>query len=562
MKTAAIYARVSTAEQAREGTSLDSQTVACRNFAAEEEFTVVKEVREDGSGAKLERPGLEDIRDMAARGEIEGLIVYDPDRLTRSLAHLMLLTEEFEKRHIALLFVNTPREDTPEGKMLFSMRGIFAEYERAKIMERSRRGKEARVKEGKILPGGNSPYGYKFLYGQNMMEIVEEEAIWVRRMFDWALTDRCSLRQIARRLDEAGVPTKSGLHHWHPETVKSILVNPMYAGRWHYGRRTSIAARVPKPGRQPAKDSRHVRPYEECISAPVPSIVSSEQVGAAIRQIERNAAKSGRNNVKHQYLLRSLLICGLCGYRMFGHTKDPNGKKKKRVYECAGRTRVRTNLPISQRCPCTGYNAEGIEGLEAIVWGEIVRQLSNPDLILSTLEGRNDDRLNERRRQDEELSKLHEASQALGREADKLIDWGLADIIDRPTMESRIFLVRKRQEALNKAKAEILERIQLREQASGNIEDIVELCKRAQEGLPHFTFEDKQEFLEALELRIEMYGQEIRLTGLLTPALLHIADRGRARQGRLGEKQSEPVVSVQPLQASFGSCSALIRSEN
>src|SRR5215216_4924261 len=140
MKAAAIYARVSTAGQAKDGTSLDTQTEACREYASANGYNVVVEFRDDVSGAILNRPGLDKVRDMAQAGEIQAVIVNEQDRLSRSLAHTYLLVEEFEGSSVRLLFVNEPDDPTPEGKMLFGMKGLFKEYERTKIQERCRRG--------------------------------------------------------------------------------------------------------------------------------------------------------------------------------------------------------------------------------------------------------------------------------------------------------------------------------------------------------------------------------------------------------------------------------------
>src|SRR4051812_44614805 len=129
MKTAAIYARVSTADQVR-GTSLDTQVDECRAFAQQHGYTVVKTIREDISGALLARPGLDELRAMAEAQQIEALIVAEQDRLSRDFAHTLFLVQEFERYQVDLVFVREPREDTAEGKMLFQMKGMFKEYER------------------------------------------------------------------------------------------------------------------------------------------------------------------------------------------------------------------------------------------------------------------------------------------------------------------------------------------------------------------------------------------------------------------------------------------------
>jgi site-specific DNA recombinase len=171
------------------------------------------------------------------------------------MAHTMMLMEEFERNNADVLFVNAPREDTPEGEMLFGMRALFAQYERTKIAERTRRGKERRIREGQVMMTASScPFGYRYIPKVHTVEVIESEAFWVKHMFEWVVYDGCSLRQVARRLDANCVPTKSGADHWHAEVVKGILNNELYAGTWHYGKRRSIEAR-----RSTARKNEHPR---------------------------------------------------------------------------------------------------------------------------------------------------------------------------------------------------------------------------------------------------------------------------------------------------------------
>jgi hypothetical protein len=133
MKMAAIYARVSS-EQQREEHTIASQTAALIEFAQSHELEVPREwVFEDEgySGASLERPGLERIRDLAAEGQIQAVLVHAPDRLSRKYAYQVLLIEEFARQGVATLFVKAPQSTSPEDQLLIQFQGMIAEYERA-----------------------------------------------------------------------------------------------------------------------------------------------------------------------------------------------------------------------------------------------------------------------------------------------------------------------------------------------------------------------------------------------------------------------------------------------
>jgi site-specific DNA recombinase len=165
MKTAAIYARVSSDKQ-REENTIASQTAALIAFAREQQFEVPPEwvFEDDGySGASLIRPGLERVRDLAAEGLIQAILVYAPDRLSRRYAHQVLLIEEFARGGVETLFARAPRGSTPEDELLVQFQGMIAEYERAQILERSRRGKRHRAHQGEVSVLSGAPFGYHYI---------------------------------------------------------------------------------------------------------------------------------------------------------------------------------------------------------------------------------------------------------------------------------------------------------------------------------------------------------------------------------------------------------------
>jgi len=189
MKAAAIYARVSSDKQKEEHT-IASQTAALRAFAQEQQCDVPAEwVFEDEgySGASLVRPGLERVRDLAAEGLIEAVLVYAPDRLSRRYAHQVLLIEEFARVGVETLFVRSPRATTPEDQLLLQFQGMIAEYERAQILERSRRGKRHRAQQGQVNVLSGAPFGYRYMRKTDQSaayyEVIENQARIVRMVY-------------------------------------------------------------------------------------------------------------------------------------------------------------------------------------------------------------------------------------------------------------------------------------------------------------------------------------------------------------------------------------------
>src|SRR5450755_4729359 len=213
MRMAAIYARVSSAQQ-REENTIASQTASLIEFANQHELEVPKEwvLEDEGySGATLERPGLERVRDLAAEGQIQVVLAYSPDRLSRKYAYQILLIEEFARYGVETSFVKSPQGNSPEDQLLVQFQGMIAEYERAQILERSRRGKRHRAQQGSISVLSGAPYGYRFVKNSGSTaayyEVVGAEADVVRLVFQTYIEQAASINEITRMLNERQIPT-------------------------------------------------------------------------------------------------------------------------------------------------------------------------------------------------------------------------------------------------------------------------------------------------------------------------------------------------------------------
>src|SRR5271170_8096964 len=220
MKTATIYARVSS-EQQKEANTIASQTAALVEFAKKQGYDVPDEYvfQDEGySGSTLLRPGLERVRDLAAEGHIQAVLAFSPDRLSRKYAYQVLLIEELARHGVDTIFVSSPQSNTPEDQLLLQFQGMIAEYERAQILERSRRGKRHRAKQGQINVLGGAPYGYRYIKKSDeasaSYEIIPAESDVVRKVFEMYTGGGLSIAAIFRRLDELKIPTKKCAAHW------------------------------------------------------------------------------------------------------------------------------------------------------------------------------------------------------------------------------------------------------------------------------------------------------------------------------------------------------------
>jgi site-specific DNA recombinase len=229
---AAIYARVSSDRQ-KEQHTIASQTAALREYAQTHGYTVPPEwvFQDEGySVALLVRPGLEALRDLAAAGQIRAALVYAPDRRSRKYAYQVLLAEELARCGVALVFLQAPSGATPEEQLLVQFQGMIAEYERAQIAERCRRGKRHRAHPGAVNVLSGAPYGYRYVRKTDTSaayyEVLEAEAAIVRRVFALDTEQGQSINAIARGLNASHSPTRTGTARWERSTVWGRLRNP------------------------------------------------------------------------------------------------------------------------------------------------------------------------------------------------------------------------------------------------------------------------------------------------------------------------------------------------
>ena len=250
--SAAIYARVSSDAQAQEHT-IDSQVADLRKQVTADGalFEEKNCFLDDGvSGSTLNRPALERLRDTAYVGGFQRLYVHSPDRLARKYAYQVLIVDELQKQGIEIVFLNRAIGASPEEDLLLQMQGMFAEYERAKIMERSRRGKLHAATRGSVSVLSAAPYGYRYITrtegdGQAAYEINDEQAAIVRQVFEWVGRDRLSIGEVTRRLRAQGSKTATGKDWWDRSTVWGMLKNPAYRGSAAF-RKTRIGPRRPQ----------------------------------------------------------------------------------------------------------------------------------------------------------------------------------------------------------------------------------------------------------------------------------------------------------------------------
>jgi site-specific DNA recombinase len=393
MKAALIYARVSSDKQ-REEHTIASQTAALRVFAQEQGFSVPDEwvIEDEGySGATLVRPGLERVRDLVAEGQVDAVLVHSPDRLSRKYAYQVLLLEEFARNNVQTIFIKVPQTATPEDQLLLQFQGMIAEYERAQILERSRRGKRHRALQGVVNVLCGAPYGFCYIrkseHAPASYSIIDSEASVVRMVYELYTAKGLSIGAITRLLNVQGIPTRKQISRWERSTVWAMLRNPAYKGTACFNKtESSQRQRITRPlrmrgGPTPRNSAHHDRPRNEWIEIPVPAIITQETFALAAERLQANKDHAPRRTITPS-VVQGLVTCRKCGYSLY-RTATRTSARKIYYYRCFGSDRWRHLAgPLCNSKPVRQ------EILDEVVWREIIKLLESPRLIEEELERR------------------------------------------------------------------------------------------------------------------------------------------------------------------------------
>ena len=378
-KLIATYSRVSTARQEEEQT-IEIQLNSLREFAKKEGFSVIREYKDDGwSGDILARPDLDRLRQDAKDKLWEAVLIYDPDRLARRYSYQELVMDELREAGIEVIFVTISAPKNSEDKILHGVRGLFAEYERAKITERFRLGKLRKVREGHLLVS-EPLYGYSYIPKQEgkhgYYEINPIEARVIKMIFSWVGEEGLTLRGVVKRLQELGIkPRKSKRGVWNTSTLSTLLRNKAYIGEARWGSSYAVIPDNPtnkEKYRKMKKSSRRIKPQEEWIasSIPVPVIIDRELFMRVRLQLKTNFELCQRNT-KNEYLLSGKIQC-VCGRKRAGEGPQ-HGKHL--YYRCTDRV---LSFPLPRTCKEKGINARIADKL---VWDKVSELMSSLELL-------------------------------------------------------------------------------------------------------------------------------------------------------------------------------------
>src|SRR5215212_1425890 len=427
---AALYVRVSTDRQ-QQAQTIEQQVAQLQSYvAAHDGWTVAAEhvFRDDGrSGARLDRPGLDALRDHAARAAFDLVVICSPDRLARNFVHQMVVLEELERRGVRVVFCDRPLSDDPHEQLVTQIRGAVAEYERTLIADRMRRGRQARLRSGQLLPWTRAPYGYR-LHPERprdpaAVQVDSVAAVVVQELFAAYAAGGVTLHALAAQLTARGVPTPTGKPVWRSTTIRQLLTNPAYKGQ-------AASGRLRKSPLEPVGRgvSTKAHPSEEWITVPVPALVSAEQFDLVKARLAANQ-QSARRSTTNPYLLRGLVSCGVCRLSCSGVTRTATDTRY-RYYRCLGK-QARVSSGRARCCPARFIPAGQ---LDELVWADLRAVLERPELVAQAMERAHSGAWvpqELRRRQ----ATLRGVRASVTRQRQRLLEAYLAEVIDLDTFQ-------------------------------------------------------------------------------------------------------------------------------
>ncbi len=541
-KRAVLYARVSSDDRANESRNLNGQLGMCREHARARNYEIVAELAEDdrgASGAAFELPQLNRVRELAEARAFDVLVVRELDRLSRNLAKQLFVEAELRRGHVQIEYVLGEYPNTPEGNLMKHIRASVAEFERLKIAERTHRGRRQKAAAGHVLTHGNTPLGYELVEqdGRATLQIVEEEARVVRRIFDLYAAGG-SVRAVALQLTGEGVPTPGTRRgrriqprqtgRWASSSLYSILRNETYVGTWHYGKRG-----VDEDGHAFWHD------VDEWFAVSVPPIVSQE-LWKQVQERLRVSADRSERSLKYEYLLRRRLWCGLCETKVVGHPLKGSAS----YYRC-GATGT-SSVAHAQECSAPSFS---VRWVDEAVWNWVRGLLMNEDQLTAGFEQVRQRNTASTAPLAAELAEIIRTRSELDGQLGRLIDLYVMGTLPKALLEERSAIIQRKLAAISERARTLEQQIAGATISDAEIADMRAFVAVLAKGLPDAErdFAWRRWVIERLDVRGRLVVVKgVKMVEVYCPIANARTLRLRDRPGRTVSPASEEAGSGQP----------------
>jgi site-specific DNA recombinase len=516
----AIYVRVSTQRQAQAQTSAQQLERLRAQLQAENYELLAQDIFDDEgySGASLKRPALDRLRDAVAQNRFDRVLMTAPDRLARNYVHQVLLLEELQKQGCRVEFLDRPLSQDPHDQLLLQIRGAVAEYERTLIVERTRRGRLAKLKAGSLLPWTLPPFGYRTDPDRprdpRTVRIDQAQGVMVQEIFTRYLQTGVTLYSLALELQARQVATPRGRRLWNLGTLRGILSNPAYTGLLYAQRKEPkpvVNRRSPlRPVGQTHYSYVEQSPDHWLLVARIPALISQEQFQQVQEKLSHNQRCARRNNHAHDYLLRALVSCGHCQLTATGRASGDHS-----YYVCKGKGPAIWSRR-EEKCPGRSIPASQ---LDQLVWRDLSEILEHPESLRYALErahgGHWEPEYLQKRR-----AQLQAGQAQLQRQLERLTEAYLSEVVPLAEFQRRRQDAEQQLQSLLQTERQLEADSQQQSQVASLARSIEDFAARLRGSLEQADFEQKRQLVELLIDRVIVTDDkvEIRYVVPTTPA--------------------------------------------
>ena len=511
-RMACLYARVSSQQQKEEET-IDSQVHALLQFANSHEYQIPKDwifIDEGYTGVTSDRPGLDRLRDLVREFPIDTILIYSPDRLARKYALQLVLEEEFNKFGVKVVYYNEGKTvRTPEEEMLRHFQGIFAEYERTQILERTKRGKLYKARQGNANMLPRAPFGYYKDRGALFYTVKENEAQVVKKIFHLFIKEKMKLREIAKYLEEKGISAPQGGLKWNSKTIQGILKNTAYTGTAYFGKTEKAEGNTARIARYKTRGkvvkplcAKKKRPMELWEPISVPQFINENDFEIAQELLKKNREFSRRNTTEPS-ILQGLTVCGLCGHSYYKKSRGSSKSRKYVYYMC------RSSL-VKGITKCNNRKINQGE-LDKCIWDNIIELLKNPQLIEEEINRRANE--NPQTNQiDQRRKELEAQIKQIEKSSNKLLDaYQEGDCLSLEELKKRSKNLREKHMIL-KQEISSLDAFLIKKNNCQGFKDTLEFFRKSIENsYLSLSVDEKQKVIRALIEDIVIFPNEIEV---------------------------------------------------
>jgi site-specific DNA recombinase len=508
----AIYVRVSTERQTLAQTiEQQVERLTTHMHAQGETLRPEKIFRDDGySGATLNRPGLDRLRDRVKEGTIARVLMASPDRLARNYVHQMVLLEEFGQAGCGVEFLDQPLGQDPQAHLLLQIRGAVAEYERTLIAERMRRGRQRKLQAGVLLPWTIPPYGYRLHPDRPRdpagVQIEPTEGAIVQEVFARYLEADGTLLGLAKHLLQLGIRSPRGNRRWSAASLHGLLSNPAYTGKLYIGRTQARPARLRRsathPLGKPASSQDPTLPEAWTLVTTIPALVSQEDFGRVQAKLALNKQRASRNHKTHAYLLRALVSCGVCQSACIARTT----KHGHSYYGCRCAAQPLYSQH-DQRCTARYSPAQQ---LDALVWQDLCDLLTHPEWIAYALQRAHGGYWLPQELQARKEA-LRKSQGSVTQQLERLTEAYLQGVIPLAEYQRRRHDLEQKQQTLARQEQQLEVQVDRHGQLAEMVQSIAAFCQRVRAGLAQATFAHKRTLVELLIDRVLVANGDVEI---------------------------------------------------